>query len=224
MILSVEHLTLGYEKIPVIEDLNFSLEEHDFLTVIGSNGSGKSTLVKGLLGLIHPLSGSITYTIDRRFIGYMPQETTVDDHFPASVYEVVLSGTLNRLHFKPFYSREEKKLALDCLKRLQIDDIKDRSFADLSGGQRQKVLLARALSATSSLLVLDEPSNNLDYESRKEFYDLIKDLNTKEGITIILITHDLAVSGIMGNKVLSFDDHDIFFGFTQEFRIRGQQV
>ena len=195
-----------------------TIEENDFICIVGPNGSGKSTLVKGILGLIKPRRGKVIYNnLKQNFIGYMPQETKIDSNFPASVYEIVLSGTLNRLGLKSFYTKNEKQLALDNLKILGIDKLKDKSFCDLSGGQRQKVLLARSLCATSKLLILDEPSNNLDSKSKKELYKIINELNKKHNITIIMITHDLDHDNLIGNKILSLRENNIFFGTTEEF-------
>ena len=183
--IKVDHLHLGYDNQEVINDLSFDINQGDFITVLGQNGAGKSTLIKGLLGLIKPMEGQITYYINEREIGYMPQETKVDRHFPASVYEIVLSGALNRVGYRPFFN----------------------SFGELSGGQRQKVLLARALCATRECLVLDEPSNNLDYDSKEEFYTVLKELHQK-GLTIIMITHDLASHEVIGNKILHLDKNN----------------
>lgn len=217
-LINVNHLTLGYERQEVIKDLSFAVEKGDFMTIIGANGSGKSTLVKGLLGLIKPMQGDIQYHIDTKQIGYMPQETKIDATFPASVEEIVLSGTLNRLGHRPFYGKKERKLADDSLALLDILDLKKKSFADLSGGQRQKVLLSRALSATRELLILDEPSNNLDFSSREEFYKIIHRLNKEEGITILMITHDLDMHAIAGNKIIAFEDQKIFVGKIEDYR------
>lgn len=217
-LINVNHLTLGYEHQEVIKDLSFTVEKGDFITIIGANGSGKSTLVKGLLGLIKPMQGDIQYHIDTKQIGYMPQETKIDATFPASVEEIVLSGTLNRLGHRPFYGKNERKLADDSLALLDILDLKKKSFADLSGGQRQKVLLSRALSATRELLILDEPSNNLDFSSREEFYKIIHRLNKEEGITILMITHDLDMHAIAGNKIIAFEDQEIFVGKIEDYR------
>ena len=217
-LINVNHLTLGYEHQEVIKDLSFTVEKGDFITIIGANGSGKSTLVKGLLGLIKPMQGDIQYHIDTKQIGYMPQETKIDATFPASVEEIVLSGTLNRLGHRPFYGKKERKLADDSLALLDILELKKKSFADLSGGQRQKVLLSRALSATRELLILDEPSNNLDFSSREEFYKIIHRLNKEEGITILMITHDLDMHAIAGNKSIAFEDQEIFVGKIEDYR------
>ena len=217
-LINVNHLTLGYEHQEVIKDLSFTVEKGDFITIIGANGSGKSTLVKGLLGLIKPMQGDIQYHIDTKQIGYMPQETKIDATFPASVEEIVLSGTLNRLGHRPFYGKKERKLADDSLALLDILELKKKGFADLSGGQRQKVLLSRALSATRELLILDEPSNNLDFSSREEFYKIIHRLNKEEGITILMITHDLDMHAIAGNKIIAFEDQEIFVGKIEDYR------
>ena len=217
-LISLNNLTLAYGDNVVIRDLSLSLEKGDFLCVVGPNGAGKTTLIKGILGLLKPLKGEVILDgLEKNHVGYIPQETTVDNNFPASVYEIVLSGTLNRLGLKSFYRKSEKGIALKNLKLLGITQLKDKSFSDLSGGQRQKVLLARSLSATTKLLILDEPSNNLDSKSKKDFYDLIKKLNQKHGITIIMITHDLDHDNLLGNKILSLREGDIFFGTTSEF-------
>ncbi len=216
-LIELNNVTLGYEKHIVLKNINLKIEEGDFICIVGPNGSGKSTLIKGILGLIKPLKGKIKYDgLKQNFIGYMPQETKVDAHFPASVLEIVLSGTLNNSGFKPFYSKEAKEKALDNLKLLHIENLKNKSFADLSGGQRQKVLLARSLCATSKLLILDEPSNNLDTKSKENLYEMITNLN-KEGITIIMITHDLDHGNLIGNKILSLREDEIFFGSTTDF-------
>ena len=202
--IEVKDLQIGYENHIVLDNVNFSINDGEFITVVGSNGAGKTTLIKSILGLIKPTSGSISFNgIKPNLIGYMPQETKVDSNFPASVLEIVLSGTLNKTNF---YTKKEKKLALDNLKLLGISDIKDKSFSELSGGQRQKVLLARSLCSTDKLLILDEPSNNLDINSKKELYKIITELNNKKGITIIMITHDLDHDNLIGNKILSIND------------------
>lgn len=216
-LIELENVSLGYERHVVLKNLNLKISEGDFICVVGPNGSGKSTLIKGILGLIKPLKGKIKYNgLRQNFIGYMPQETKVDANFPASVMEIVLSGTLNSIGFKPFYTKEMKELALKNLKILGIENLKNKSFADLSGGQRQKVLLARSLSATSKLLILDEPSNNLDTKSKETLYKVVKELN-QNGITIIMITHDLDHDNLLGNKILSLREDNIFYGSTDAF-------
>ena len=216
-LIELKNLTLGYDKDIILKDINLSIEDNDFVCVVGANGSGKSTLIKGILGLIKPIKGKVIYKgLKQNYIGYMPQETKVDSNFPASVLEIVLSGTLNQ-YKNIFYGKEQKEIALNNLKLLGIEKIKNKSFSELSGGQRQKVLLARSLSATTKLLILDEPSNNLDSKSKKELYSTIIDLNKNHNITIIMITHDLDHDNLIGNKILSLRENDIFFGSVEEF-------
>lgn len=216
-LIEIKNLTLAYGSNVVLKNVNISIDKGDFICIVGPNGSGKSTLIKSILGLIKPVKGEIKYhDLKQNFIGYMPQETRVDSNFPASVNEIVLSGTLNSLKSLS-YTKEEKNKALIALKLLGIDNILNESFRELSGGQRQKVLLARSLCATSKLLILDEPSNNLDVKSKKDLYKVVKDLNEKQGITIIMITHDLDHDNLIGNKILSLRDEEVFFGSTEDF-------
>lgn len=213
-LIELKNLTLGYDNHIVLKCINVNIDEGDFICIVGPNGSGKSTLVKGILGLIRPISGKVIYNgLKQNFIGYMPQETLVDKNFPASVFEIILSGTLNNANF---YTKKEKDIALSNMKLLGIEKLKNKNFCDLSGGERQKVLLARSLCATSKLLILDEPSNNLDSKSKKDLYNAIKELN-KNSITIIMITHDLDHDNLIGNKILSLREDEIFFGTTKEF-------
>ncbi len=217
-LIELKNLTLGYDKDIILKHINMSIDENDFICIVGPNGSGKSTLVKGILGLIKPIKGKVIYNgLKQNFIGYMPQETKVDSSFPASVYEIVLSGTLNSNEYKLFYTKKQKEEADKNLKILGIENLKNKCFCDLSGGQRQKVLLARSLCATSKLLILDEPSNNLDSKSKADLYKTINDLNKNYGITIIMITHDLDHDNLIGNKILSLRENDIFFGSVDEF-------
>ena len=214
-LIEVKDLKIGYEGHIVLDKVNFNIEDGEFAVVVGSNGAGKTTLIKALLGLVKPVSGSINFNdLKQEFIGYMPQETKVDSNFPASVFEIVLSGTLNKTLF---YTKKEKKLALDSLKLLGISNLKDKSFQELSGGQRQKVLLARSLCSTEKLLILDEPSNNLDRQSKKDLYEIIQELNKKHNITIIMITHDLDHGNLIGNKIISVTDGTVISESTEDF-------
>jgi len=217
-LIDVKNVTLGYEKHVVLSNISFSIEEGDILCIVGPNGSGKSTLIKGILGLIKPMKGKIKFNdLKQEFIGYMPQETKVDANFPASVLEIVLSGTLNTKGLLSFYNKTDQERALNSLKILNISNLKNKCFCDLSGGQRQKVLLARSLCATKRLLILDEPSNNLDSKSKSDLYETIKDLNKNHHITIIMITHDLDHNNLIGNKILSLREDEIFYGNTKDF-------
>ena len=219
-LLQVNNLVLGYEKKPVINDISFEVNKRDFILVLGSNGVGKSTLIKGILGMIRPISGVVNYQeISKKNVGYMPQDLKIEENFPASVMEIVLSGLINQMGLRPFYNKSDKAKAINNLKILGIEDLKDKSFNELSGGQRQKVLLARSLCATKDLIVLDEPSNNLDQESKAEFYTILKHLNEGHGISIIMITHDVDRDrdSLIGNKVLELKSSSYFFGTTEEY-------
>lgn len=217
-LIEVVHLTLGYDHQEVISDLSLTIEEGDFVCIVGPNGAGKSTFVKGLLGILKPMRGKVLFhDLKQNFIGYMPQESKVDKHFPASVMEIVLSGTLNQVGWNSFYHKKEKQKAEETLKLLGISSLKNQHFSDLSGGQRQKVLLARGLCASSKLLILDEPSNNLDQSSKMELYQILKSLNQNKGMTILMITHDLDHHNLIGNKILSLEKGHYFYGSVEEF-------
>ena len=215
--IKLNNVSLGYDNNIVLKNINLEIKKGDFICVVGPNGSGKSTLIKGILGLLKPKSGKIIYDgIKQNYIGYMPQESKVDKNFPASVFEIVLSGTLNKLGFISFYTKKEKEKAKDALKVLGITSLTYKKFCDLSGGQRQKVLLARSLCATNGLLILDEPSNNLDAKSKKELYEIVTKLNKENNITVIMVTHDLDHDNLIGNKILSLRD-DVYFSSKEEF-------
>ena len=168
-------VTLGYEGTAVMEHLSFSVSAGDYLYIVGENGSGKSTLMKAILGLKSPMAGKIETGdgLKPDEIGYLPQQTAVQRDFPASVLEIVRSGCLNRSGLRPFYTRQEKQLALDNMERLGITHLAKRCYRELSGGQQQRVLLARALGATQKMLVLDEPVTGLDPKAQTELYELI---------------------------------------------------
>lgn len=214
-LISCKDVTIKYDGQTAVDNISFSVESGDYLCVVGENGSGKSTLVKGLLGLLKPVSGSITFEgISSNEMGYLPQQTVVQRDFPASVYEVVLSGCLNRCGFAGFYTKREKERATDNLTRLGIADIKSKSYRELSGGQQQRVLLARALCATEKLLLLDEPAAGLDPVVTAELYGIINELNAKRGITVIMVSHDIPSAVKFGSKILHMNMHSAFFGTT----------
>lgn len=210
-------LTLGYENGAVVKNLSFSVSEGDYLAIVGENGSGKSTLMKTLLGLLKPLGGEIRKGEGlRRFdVGYLPQQTLVQRDFPASVWEVVLSGCLSGEKFRPFYTKEDRKKARENLEKMGLTALKNRSYRELSGGQQQRVLLARALCATRKILLLDEPVTGLDPRVTIELYELIRKLN-EEGITIIMISHDVSAAVKYANKILHIG-RQTFFGSVKEY-------
>lgn len=216
ILIEAQGLALGYEGQRVAGNINFTVEEGDYLCITGDNGAGKSTLVKAILSLHEPVEGKLVFHMERNGIGYLPQSAAIDRNFPTSVMEVALSGNVNRLKgFHFFYSKEEKERALSNLERMGVADLKNRSFQQLSGGQRQRVLLARALTAASRLLLLDEPVAGLDIHTSSELYALIDRLNG-EGMTIVMVTHDIHPALNSATKILHLGKNN-FFGTKNDY-------
>ena len=213
-----QDLCVGYDGKAVLQDLNFAVFSGDYLCIVGENGSGKSTLMKTILGLQQPVRGRIL-TLDglrKNEIGYLPQQTQVQKDFPASVREIVLSGCQGRCGSRPFYNKEEKQLAADAMEKMQIEQLAKRCYRELSGGQQQRVLLARALCATRKMLLLDEPVSGLDPKVTAEMYSLIEKLNREDGITVIMISHDIAAAVKYASHILHIGDA-VFFGTKTEY-------
>jgi zinc transport system ATP-binding protein len=191
--ITCQNVSFGYDGHIIVRDLTVSIPQGDYFCIVGENGSGKSTLVKGLLGLIGPIEGTAALggEIKKKEIGYLSQQAAAKKDFPASAYEIVLSGNLGAMGFRAFYSRREKQRAEENLKRLEITDLKERCYRELSGGQQRRVLLARALCAAQKLLVLDEPAAGLDPLATADLYRLLKKINQDMGITIIMVSHDI---------------------------------
>lgn len=216
-VLTCKDVHMHYDKTKAVNGISFSLDEGDFLCIVGENGSGKSTLLKGILGLQKINSGSIDFTdVDKNQIGFLPQKTIVQKDFPASVSEVVLSGCQSK-NFKLFYSSRDRKRAKENMDLLKISSIKNKSFNELSGGQQQRVLLARALCSTEKLLLLDEPTAGLDPLVTADMYDIIYHLNKEHGVTVIMVSHDVATSVKYASKILSMEHSGDFFGTTEEY-------
>lgn len=217
-LIKTEKLGLSYENMTVIENLSFEVNSGDYLCIVGENGSGKSTLVKAMLSLKKPLNGSIVFGdgLKKNEIGYLPQQTNAQRDFPASVFEVVMSGCLNSCGFHPFYTSKERKKAAKNMARLGIYDLKKRSYRELSGGQQQRVLLARALCATKKLLLLDEPVTGLDPMVTAEMYELISKINSS-GVTVVMVTHDMTAVVKYASHILCMREDGYFFGTTDEF-------
>ena len=221
MIFECKDVTLGYENKVVAKNLNFKIDQGDYLCVVGENGTGKSTLIKTLLGLIKPLNGEVIANVqgkNHKGVGYLPQQTQAQKDFPASVWEVVLSGVLNNDHRCPFYNKKDKAEAEKNMEKLNILDLKKRCYRELSGGQQQRVLLARALCATDSVLILDEPVTGLDPAASMEFYETIKDLNKKENVTIIRVSHDIKNALNYATHILHLEQENDFFGTVEEYK------
>ena len=221
MIFECKDVTLGYENKVVAKNLNFKIDQGDYLCVVGENGTGKSTLIKTLLGLIKPLNGEVIANVqgkNHKGVGYLPQQTQAQKDFPASVWEVVLSGVLNNDHRCPFYNKKDKAEAEKNMEKLNILDLKKRCYRELSGGQQQRVLLARALCATDSVLILDEPVTGLDPAASMELYETIKDLYKKENVTIIMVSHDIKNALNYATHILHLEQENDFFGTVEEYK------
>ncbi len=216
-IISANKACFGYDTGLVLRDISFSVEAGEYLCIVGENGSGKTTLMKGLTGQIKLQSGTLTFDGISR-LGYLPQQMSVRRDFPASVWEITLSGCIGQMKSRIFYSKKERQCALHNLKLMGIAHLKNRSFIELSGGQQQRVLIARALCATDKVLLLDEPTAGLDPSATKELYELLAHLNRYHGITIIIISHDIHASLAYGTKILHLKDTVKFFGTTDEYR------
>ena len=214
-----KNLTMGYEGNVVVSDLSFLVEAGDYLCIVGENGSGKTTLMRTILGLKTAISGEIQIdgATSAKEIGYMPQQTDIQKDFPASVREVVRSGLVNGMGMRPFYTKSEKAKAAENMEKLGISALTARCYRDLSGGQQQKVLLARALCATRKILLLDEPVAGLDPSAAVDMYKTIQQINN-EGTTIIMISHDVAKAVEYASHILHICRRcPTFFGTAKEY-------
>ena len=219
-----KNISIAYEKENVVDNLSITVEKGDYVSIIGENGTGKSSLLKGILGLVSLKGGQVVFDegCSRKNIGYLSQQNPMQKDFPASVYEVVLSGCLKSKGLKPFYSKKEKQLALDNLKKLGMEGLKKSCYADLSGGQKQRVLLARALCATDRMIILDEPVTGLDPVATADMYHLVNKLNRDLGITIIMVTHDIDNALKYSNKILHLHKKNkYYFGPKEDYLIHG---
>jgi zinc transport system ATP-binding protein len=231
MLISCDNVSLGYEGHAVVRDINFTVENGDYLLIVGENGSGKSTLIKGLLKLLNPLEGNIVFCDELAGgrIGYLSQQPAAKKDFPASVFEIVLSGNLGGMGLRPFYSPKEKRLAEEAMEQLGIKNLSKKCYRELSGGQQRRTLLARALvsaiaekggvkeSTEKRLLVLDEPAASLDPLVTVEVYDLLKTLNREKGITIISVSHDIRGAAQYANRILHIENGNGFFSLFDEY-------
>ncbi|MBQ7547486.1 MAG: ABC transporter ATP-binding protein [Clostridia bacterium] len=213
-----QDVTLGYDGHEIVSGLNFEVNAGDYLCIVGENGSGKSTLMRTILSLQSPMRGKVTTGdgLRRSEIGYLPQQTLVQRDFPASVWEIVLSGCQGRQGLRPFYTKADKQLALDNIRKMGIEPLMRRCYRELSGGQQQRVLLARALCATQKILLLDEPVSGLDPRVTAEMYELIASLNRDDGITIIMISHDLDAAMRYADHILHIGK-TVFFGTKEDY-------
>ncbi len=189
-ILEIENLKVSYSNHVALENINFKIEEGEYVCLVGENGSGKSTLVKTIVGLLKQDEGKISLNISLDEVSYLSQTNLKDLNFPATSKEIIMSGV--QKHNKiPFYTKKDKEIYQEIVKKLKIEEIQNRRIGDLSGGQKQRVLIARALIRKPKLLILDEPATGLDYNVTKELYKILEYENKENRMTIIMATHDL---------------------------------
>ena len=221
MLINCQNAFFGYEGKAVVKNLSFTLAPGDYLWVVGKNGSGKTTLMLGLLKLLSPMEGSLSFhnELTSGRIGYLSKLSVLKKDFPAGVDEVVLSGNLSSMGWRPFYNAREKTRADEALERLGIKDLKKKCYRELSSGQQRRVLLARAfcaaqvepvvqgekLDASHRILILDEPAAGLDPIITVELYELLKTLNKDTGISIIMVSHDTRGARQYANKILHME-------------------
>ncbi len=224
-VISASHVSVRYQAVEAVSDVSFDVAAGDYLGVVGPNGSGKTTLVRALFGLVPRTKGTISlFGQDLRDfhewhrIGYLPQKmVSFNPYFPATVREIVAMGLLGRKRFPKHIDRSDNLAIAKVLKLLDIERIKNTRIGELSGGQHQRVLLARALVAEPQILVLDEPTTALDPEAREKFSAVLQELNEKAGVTIVLVTHDIMGIGRYASKLLYLDRKLIFHGSFGEF-------
>ena len=209
-------LMFSYENRVAVRNLTFGIRDGMFLAIVGENGSGKSTLLKGLLGLLKPTSGKLVRNVSPKAVGYLPQQTAIQKDFPASVSEVVLSGTQNNHPWLPFYTAADRKRADEALERVGMLAQKNACYRQLSGGQQQRVLLARALCAATDVLFLDEPVTALDPVATDELYAVLRDLH-RNGMTVVMVSHDLKGALSCADHILHLHGSHSFFGTAEDY-------
>ena len=202
-----QNLSVGYDSKVILENLSFEVNKGDYLCIVGENGSGKTTLIKSILGLIPTISGKLETGdgLKSNEIGYLPQQTVVQRDFPASVREIVLSGCQGRMGLRPFYSKSDKLLAEENMRKMEITDLSKRCYRELSGGQQQRVGIARAVAAKPDVILFDEPTSALDPELVGEVLSVMKQL-AEEGTTMIVVTHEMKFAQDVATHVVFMSD------------------
>ena len=221
-LIEIKNLSFSYPgKKDALKNINIQIKQGTFTCIVGENGSGKSTLLKCILGLNKGYTGEI---IKENHIGYLPQKTEIQSHFPASIEEIVQSGTISNNPKSVFYKKEDKILCENIMKKLGIYDIRKKCFADLSGGQQQRVLIARSLCGTKNLIILDEPTNGLDPSIAKQIYELLDDFKKNENITVLMVSHDIERALNYADEVIEIANGEVkFAGTCLEFKAGGDK-
>ena len=218
-LIELKDVTIAFEGVAAVEHVNLAVERGEYLVIVGENGSGKSTLVRAMLGLVRPKSGRVVYGdgLKKNQIGYLPQQTVVQRDFPASVGEVVLSGCVNRLGRRLAFGAGERARAEEKMRLMDVYNMREKPYRTLSGGQQQRALLARALCATDSILLLDEPVTGLDPDAAEELYSVIRALNRDHGVAIAMVSHDLHGAMRDAGRVLVMNRGVDFVGSVEDY-------
>ena len=219
-LINIENLTIRHESRDdedTLKNISLSVNEGDFLCIVGENGSGKSTLIKCIVVLNKVPEGKITL---KEKLGYLPQKTEIQKNFPASIEEVVLSGTISNNIKNIWYTKQDKEKDNEIMQELDIYTIRKKCFRDLSGGQQQRVLIARAMCATNNLIVLDEPTNGLDPNIARKIYATLKTLNKKRNLTIVMVSHDVERAVKYATRVIEIERGKVTFdGLPERYKI-----
>ena len=219
-VLSLNDVTVAYDSVMAVEGVTFEVYGGDFFCIVGGNGSGKSSLIKGILGLVPLIRGKVVLGVDRERVSYVPQLDTGERDFPATVHEIVLTGTQRKGRRIPFYTNSDRASAIDAMKLFDIDTLAHRQIGELSGGQQQRVMLARAMCRNPDLLFLDEPCAGLDTEAKDYFYVALRRLNADRNLTVVMVSHDLADVESCADQVAVLASRLIFWGDVEEWKNR----
>ncbi|AMP20469.1 hypothetical protein AZF37_04160 [endosymbiont 'TC1' of Trimyema compressum] len=215
-VLKLSNITMKYGQYKAVDDVSFKLEKGDFTCLIGPNGSGKSTLIKGIMGLL-PYEGTMDFSVKKEAIAYAPQQSTAVSDFPATVKEIVLTGTMKIGDLNPFYSKEQKVRCEEALGVFGIENLANKRTGELSGGQQQRVLLARGYSRNPLLFILDEPDAALDTEMGNNLYNILGNLNQQKGITLLMISHEFQKAQSVCNNVIVINKKLLYSGTVKDY-------
>jgi zinc transport system ATP-binding protein len=231
-ILQMDHVSYSYQHQTVLEDVTLTVEEGQFLGIVGPNGSGKSTLLKIALGVLQPKKGTVSIfdtsmqeAKTKYSIGYVSQKSnSFQRDFPATVQEVIAAGLTSKKGFFSRYNKKDLLLVDEVLEQVGLQHLRKRNIGQLSGGQQQRVFIARSLISNPKLLILDEPTVGIDRESTKQFYDLLHQLHKKDGLTLVMVTHDIGVVTTLVDQVACLNKRLFFHGTRSLFVEKEKEI
>ncbi len=209
-LISLRNVALGYDSTPVVEGVNLALYPRSLVGLAGPNGSGKTTLFRTILGLLSPVSGTVSRNCPLSNFGYVPQSAALDPQFPLSTSEVVEMGAYGRLRPYRFFPTKEKERVREVLRQIGLPQLAQRSFFSLSGGQKQRILIARALMVDPKILILDEPLSGVDEESRRSISDVLHKLTREKGLAVFFSSHDLEMVQRVADSIVRIDKGQIW--------------